>query len=67
MDPQTTLIELLELLEVGDKHAAAEAARNLADWLEKDEFCPIVDGTNAETVTEVGIRKSWVWVVPTTS
>lgn len=38
MDPNATLLELLESLQNQDGEGAAEACRNLADWLECGGF-----------------------------
>jgi hypothetical protein len=40
MDPTATLALLLSALNEGDREVAAQAARDLSEWLESDGFLP---------------------------
>lgn len=40
MDPQATWNDLLDACEQGDRETAAEAARALCEWLDRDGFPP---------------------------
>ena len=43
MDPEATYRELLEALVEGDMEVAANHASNLAQWLRRGGFAPVVD------------------------
>lgn len=43
MDPEATYRELLESLADGDMEVAANHASNLAQWLRRGGFPPVVD------------------------
>lgn len=45
MDPVETLKTILDGCRENDPDTAAEACRDLADWLERGGFCPYVDYT----------------------
>lgn len=40
MDPDKTLLNLLLSIAHGDPDAAAEDARHLAEWIDRDGFAP---------------------------
>jgi hypothetical protein len=43
MDPEATYRELLEAIAQGDREAAVHHAGNLAGWLRRGGFAPVVD------------------------
>ena len=43
MDPVACLNRIMSLLIVNDREGAAEALRDLADWLDRDGFVPYVE------------------------
>jgi len=43
MDPEATYRELLDALMTGDREVAKEHAGNLARWLSRGGFAPVVD------------------------
>lgn len=48
MDPEATYRELLDAISEGDNGAAVEHAGNLAGWLRRGGFPPVVDSRMAE-------------------
>lgn len=51
MDPTATLAELLDALIANDRHTAAGAARDLADWLDRGGFLPdLIAGATVSAV-----------------
>jgi len=52
MDPQACLHELLEAVRDGDLEGAQERLYDLASWIEKGGFCPLVTPSMVEAILE---------------
>lgn len=56
MDPDAALADLLTDILNGDADAAAESARNLAEWIARDGFAPAVAPIVHRLRIQAGVR-----------